>query len=237
MGSTSRRDDGYSRSLSPSDNTLPSSSRPSDHPQTGQGRPSRSDKPKSQSQNNQLTDVPPRQALVAPQMEGKLSYSDYMKQRLSSEHIDAAPGSSSGAASSRTREARPAENRTTAVPIAPSNSYQATARRNDTVRHDVEPETWSRGGQVSPHIVVILDFVILISNAPGSARLMRTDEVAPRSLHPPPSHLVDPLRETLLPISKLQPSSHLLNTLNMKTGGDPPTSDIRVSQDPQVPMQ
>lgn len=236
MGSTSRRDDGYSRSLSSSDNTLPSSSRPSDQPQTGQGRPSRSDKPKSRSQNNQLTDVPPRQAPVASQMEGKLSYSDYIKQQLSNERIDTA-SSGSGAASSGTRESRPAENRTTTVPMAPSNSYQATARRNDRVRRDVEPETWSRGGQVSPRIVVILVFVILTSNAPRSAQVMRTDEVASRSLHPPPSHLVDPLRETLLPISKLQPSSHLFNTLNMKTGGDPPTSNIPVSQDSQVLMQ
>jgi hypothetical protein len=99
------------------------------------------------------------------------------------------------------------------------------------VRHDIEPETWSQGGQVSPCIVMILVFVILTSNAPGSARLMRTDKVVSRSLHPLPGHLVDLLRERLLPISKLQPSNHLLNSLNMKTGGDPPTSNIQVPQD------
>jgi len=148
MGSTSRRDDAYFRSLSPPDNTLPHSSCPSDHPQTG--RPSRSGKSKTQSQNNnQLTDVSPQRELVAPPIEVRPSYQDHMKQRLPIEvpndQIDTATGSSSGAASGRTRESRPPENRTTAVPMAASksNSYQTTARRNDTVRRGVEHETRS----------------------------------------------------------------------------------------------
>jgi hypothetical protein len=73
---------------------------------------------------------------------------------------------------------------------------------------------------------MILVFVILTSNTLGSAWLMRTDKVASCSLHSLPGHLVDLLRERLLPISKLQLSNHLLNSLNMKTGGDPPTSNI-----------
>jgi len=154
MGSTSRRDGGYSRSLSPSDNNLPySSSRPSDRPQT--------DRPSQSQNNNQLTDVSSRQQPAAPPV--RPSYSDFMKQRLPNERPDTATGSSSGAGSSRTRESRPAENRTSAIPIATSSSYQTTARRNDTVRHetrDVEHETRSRGGLVSPRVVVVLAFVI-----------------------------------------------------------------------------
>ena len=233
MGPTSRRDDSYSRSLSPPDNNLPYSSRPSDDPQTG--RPLRSGKSKSQSQNNkQLTDVSPQQELVSPPIEVRPSYQDYIRQRLPNEQIDTAMGSSSGAASGRTRESRPAENRTTAIPIATSNSYQTTARRNDTVRRGVEHETRSRGGLVSPRVVVVLVFVILTSNALGSIQLMKTDELSSHSPHPPPSHLVDHLRKTFLPHLNLEPASRLLNTLSMTTEGCRPTSDIRVSQ---VPMQ
>jgi len=171
MGSTSRRDDGYSRSLSPPDTSLPYSSRPSDQAQTG--RPSRSGKSKGQSQNNnQSTDVPPQQSLVPPPMQLPLSYSDYMRQKL-----ETATGSGPVPSSSRTNEsqARPPENRTTAVTMAPPNSYPTTARRNDTVRRDVELETRPRGGQVSPRhgVVVVLVFVILTSNAPDSIHLMR----------------------------------------------------------------
>jgi len=235
MGSTSRRDDSYSRSLSPPGNTLPSSSRPSDHPQTG--RPPRSGKSKSQSQNNnQLTDVSPQQELVSPPIEVRPSYQDYIRQRLPNEQIDIATGSGSGAASSRTRESRSAENRTPAIPIATSNSYQTTARRNDTARReprDVEHETRSRGGLVSPRLAMVLVFVILTSNALGSIR-MKTDEVSSRSPHPPPGHLVDPFRKTFLPNLNLEPASRLLNTLSMTTEGCRPTSAIRISQ---VPMQ
>ena len=134
MGSTSRSDDDYSRSLSPPDKTLAYSSRPPDEAQAS--RPSRSGKSTGQPQNNnqsESTDVPPQQSLVAsPPMQFPQSYSDYMKK------LNAATGSGPG----------------------PSSS-----------------------GQVSPYVVVVLAFVILTSNAPGSVQLMRTDELLSRSPH------------------------------------------------------
>ena len=161
MGSTSRRDDGYSRALPPPDNTLSYSSRPSDQAQTS--RPSRSGKSKGQSQNNnQSTDVPPQrpqQSLVAPPMQLPLSYSDYMKK------LNAATDSGPGPSSNRMNEpkARPPENRTGAVTMAPPNSYHTTAGRNDKAgreSRDIELETRSRGGQVSPRVVVVLGFCV-----------------------------------------------------------------------------
>ena len=187
MGSTSRSDDGYSRSLSTPDKTLAYSSRPPDEAQAS--RPSRSGKSTGQSQNNdQSTDVPPQQSLVAPPMQLPLSYSDYMMKRNTATQARSGPG--------------------------PSSS-----------------------GQVSHRVVVVLAFVILTSNAPGSVQLMRTDELLSRSPHcprAPPTHLVDPPRKTFFPNLKVKQSSRPINTLGMKTEGSPSTRYIRV---PQVPIQ
>ena len=51
---------------------------------------------------------------------------------------------------SRTGEARPADNQSTAVPAAVSRDRQATAQRGDISKSDVEVNVQSRAGQVSP---------------------------------------------------------------------------------------
>jgi len=69
-------------------------------------------------------------------------------QSLKGRPLDAAAGAIPATASghvSRTREPRPAENRTTVVPAAPSNSHQTTARHNNTSEHGVELGIQSRG--------------------------------------------------------------------------------------------
>jgi hypothetical protein len=234
MASTRKRDDGYSRPLPPSDNSPSYSSRPPDQAQTG--RPSRSGKSKGQSQNkNQSndvpTDVPPtQQSLVAPPMQSP-TYSQYLK-TLDTTTLGSGPEPSSRRAMEP--PARPPENRAPPVTMAPPSGYHSTAWRNEPVRRDVEPETRSRGDQVSPRVVVVLVFVILTNNAPGSIQFMRTDELLSRSPRAPPTHLVDPLRMTFLSKLKLESPSRLKSTLRMETEGSPPTSDIRVSQ---APMQ
>lgn len=81
---------------------------------------------------------------------GDLSRDNHETSRPSLEGrpLDAAAGAIPATASghvSRTREPRLAENRTTVVPAAPSNSHQTTARHNNTSEHDAELGIQSRG--------------------------------------------------------------------------------------------
>ena len=65
---------------------------------------------------------------------------------------DSAASASPGAASSRpsrTREARPGDNQSTAVPAAVSRDRQAIAQRGDISKFDVEVNAQSRTSQVS----------------------------------------------------------------------------------------
>ena len=105
-----------------------------------------------------LTNSGSHQATSRPTSQGKLSYANAAKKAVSNERLDSAASASPGAASnrqSRTRDARPVNNRTTAVPAAVPKDRQATTQRKDTSRLDVELDAQPRTDQVSPRVAVV----------------------------------------------------------------------------------
>jgi len=159
MGPTSEPDDASSQSLSPTEDPLPSSLHPSGNPpQTRRASRPSDITPQSRytsQNNNELMDAGSHRALPTSgsSLDRRPSFADFMRNALPGDPFDAPIGARPTAASgqvSRMREPRPAENRTTTVPAAASSSHQTTAGRNDTNEHDIELETRSRGGQVSP---------------------------------------------------------------------------------------
>lgn len=136
--------------------------------------------------NDESTDVGSRRATSWPMLGGLLSYSDILRNAPPRERIDGAPDAIPAAApgqQSWTRSPRPVERRTIAVPAAESSTRQTATRLH------------SQDGQVRVHIVVVLAFVILTSNAPrGSLALVKTTgKVMLRSSYHPPIHTVYPL--------------------------------------------
>jgi hypothetical protein len=105
-----------------------------------------------------LTDSGSRPANSRPTLQERPYYATIARKAVSNEHIDSAAGASPGAASnrqSRTREARPAGNRSTAVPAAVSRDRQAATLRRDISELDAELDAQSRPGQVSPRVAVV----------------------------------------------------------------------------------
>ena len=105
-----------------------------------------------------LADSKSHQATSRPTSQGKLSYANAAKKAVSNERLDSAASASPGAASnrqSRTKDARPENNRTTAVPAAVPKDRQATTQRKDTSKLDVELDAQPRAGQVSPRVAVV----------------------------------------------------------------------------------
>ena len=105
-----------------------------------------------------LTNSGSSQPTSRPTSQGKLSYANAAKKAVSNERLDSAASASPGAASnrqSRTRDARPANNRTTAVPAAVPKNRQATTQLKDTSRLDVELDAQPRTDQVSPRVAVV----------------------------------------------------------------------------------
>jgi len=141
--------------------------------------------------DNESATVGSRRATSGAMPGGRLSYSDMLRNNPPRERLDGAPDARPAAVpsqQSRTKS-RPAERRTTAVPVTESSSHQTVARHN------------SRGGQVRAHTVMVLTFVVLTSIAPrGSLPLVKTaDKVMLRSPYHPPIHPVYPLGKTFLP--------------------------------------
>ena len=111
----------------------------------------------SSQSRTKLTDSKPHQATSRPTSQGKLSYADAAKKAVSNERLDSAASASPRAASdrqSRTKDARPENNRTTAVPATVSRDRQATMKRTDTNKLDVELDAQTRADQVSPCVAV-----------------------------------------------------------------------------------
>ena len=105
-----------------------------------------------------LTNSGSHQATSRPTSQGKLSYANAAKKAVSNERLDSTASASPGAASnrqSRTRDARPVNSRTTAVPAAVPKDRQATTQRKDTSRLDVELDAQPRTDQVSPRVAVV----------------------------------------------------------------------------------
>ena len=105
-----------------------------------------------------LTNSGSHQAPSRPTSQGKVSYANAAKKAVSDERLDSAASPSPGAASipSRTKGARPADNRPTTVPAEVSTDHQATAQRRDISELDVKHDAQSRTGQVSPLVAVVL---------------------------------------------------------------------------------
>ena len=85
---------------------------------------------------------------------------------LSDEHLDSDAGASPVVAlgqPSRWMEPRPTDNQISAILGAASRGFQAITERGDANQFDVELVARSRSGEVSPHIGVVLLFVILNS--------------------------------------------------------------------------
>jgi len=179
----------------PPGRALPNTPRPSNKPSqsglvSGSNDITASSRDLSRNDNESAT-VGSRRATSGATPGGRLSYSDMLRNNRPRERIDGAPDARPADVpnqQSRTRSPRPAERRTTAVPVAESSSHQTVARGN------------SRGGQVRVHIVVVLTFVVLTSIAPrGSLPLVKTaDKVMLRSPYHPPVHPVYPLGKTFL---------------------------------------
>jgi hypothetical protein len=99
------------------------------------------------------TDSGPRRATGAQTFQGRPSYATIAKKALSNERLDGVAKASPGAASSqplRTKGARPADDRSTAVPAAVSRDRQATAQHRDISGFGLGLDAQSRAGQVSP---------------------------------------------------------------------------------------
>ena len=105
-----------------------------------------------------MTDSKSHQATSRPTSQGKVSYADAAKKAVSDERLDSPASPSPRAASnrqSRTKDARLGNNRTTAVPATVSRDRQATTKRTDTNKLDVELDAQSRADQVSPRVAVV----------------------------------------------------------------------------------
>jgi hypothetical protein len=112
-----------------------------------------------------LTDPGPQLATGGPTLQGRLSNATVRK-TISNECLDSAASASAGIASSRqsqTREARPADDQSTAVPAVVSKGRQAATQRGDS-KPDVEVNAQSRAGQVSVTVAVL--FLVILTNDP-----------------------------------------------------------------------
>ena len=188
-------DDGPWPQLSPG-RALPNTPRPSNRPPqsglvSGSTDLTASSRDLSRN-NNESATVGSRRATSGPMSGGRLSYSEILRNNTQRESTDGAPDARPAAVSvhqSRTRSSRPAERRTTVVPAAQPSSHQTVARRD------------SRDGQVRAHVVEVLAFLALTSNARrGSLPSVKTvGKVMLRSPYHPPIHLVYPLGKTFLP--------------------------------------
>lgn len=154
-------DDDGSQSLSPPGSAPPSSSHSSGNPPAS-GHTSRSSditsKPKNPSHGDiESTDVRGL-AVSGPSSVGRPSPSASIRKTLPDEPFNTATGSDLATASgrdSRMRDPRTAENRTIGIPAAASSSHKMTVASIDKIERDVERS------RVSPHIVVVLTYVIL----------------------------------------------------------------------------
>jgi hypothetical protein len=193
--SSGPHDDGSWPQLSPG-RALPNTPRPSIRPSqsgpvSGSNDITASSRDLSRN-DNELANVGSRRATSGPLLGGRLSDSDILRNNAQRERIDGAPDPRPAAVpaqQSRTRSSRPAERQTTVVPAAQSSSHQTVAMRD------------SRDGQVRDHVVMVLAFVVLTSNAPcGSLPLVKTaGKVMLRRPYHPPIHPVYLLGMTSLP--------------------------------------
>jgi hypothetical protein len=121
----------------------------------------------SSQSRTKLTDLGSRQATSRPTVQGRPSYAAIARKAISNERLDSAASDSPGSASSRqpqTKEARPADIRSTSIPAAVPRDRQATAQRRDISELDVKHDAQSRAGQVSPRIAVVFQLVILTND-------------------------------------------------------------------------
>ncbi|KAF8476411.1 hypothetical protein DFH94DRAFT_759052 [Russula ochroleuca] len=104
----------------------------------------------SSQSRTKLTDLGSRQATSRPTVQGRPSYAAIARKAISNERLDSAASDSPGSASSRqpqTKEARPADIRSTSIPAAVPRDRQATAQRRDISELDVKHDAQSRAGQ------------------------------------------------------------------------------------------
>ena len=146
----------------------------------------------SSQSRTKLTNPGSHQATGRPTSQGKLSYATAGKKAVSDERLDSAASPSPGAASippSRTKGARPADNRPTIVPAEVSTDHQATAQRRDISELDVKHDAQSQTGQVSSLVAVTSAAVPLV---------ILTDDSLPQ----PPADDADDTRNVVVqPIS------------------------------------
>ena len=188
-------DDGPWPQLSPG-RALPNTPRPSNRPSqsgliSGSNDITASSRDLSRN-NNESATVGSRRATSGPIPGGRLSYSEILRNNAQRGSTDGAPDvrpAAVPAQQSRMRSSRPAERRTTVVPAAQPSSHQTVAGRD------------SRDGQVRAHVVVVLAFVVLTSNAPRSSLpLVKTaGKVILRRPYHPPIRPVYPLGKMFLP--------------------------------------
>jgi hypothetical protein len=114
---------------------------------------------------NESTNPSSHRATSGPTMQARPSYSANAKRALSDELLDGAAGTNPASSQrSQYKEARPADNQTAVVPMAPSRGRETptTAGRRDMSEPDVELDTPSRRDQVRPVGVVFAPVVLIL---------------------------------------------------------------------------
>lgn len=170
---------------------MDSTSGPDDDKTRSTKSPSSSDilsKSTNMSQNKtKLADSGSHQATSGPALQGRLSYASIARKAVSNERLGGASPGASLSRPSQTREVRPADNQSTVVPAADLMGHQATARRGDISKSDIEVHTQFRAGQVSLRVSVVLQF--RLRSSPMTFRysllLMRTSHETLLSLYLP----------------------------------------------------
>jgi hypothetical protein len=142
---------------------------------------------------SKLADSGSHQATSGPTLQGRSSYAPIARKAVSNEPLGSASPGAALSRPSQTRAARHADNQSTVDPAGVSMDRQATARRANISKFDVEVHTQSRAGQVSPRVSVVLQ--LRLRSSPMtlyySILLMRTShETLLSSLYLPISPLI-----------------------------------------------
>jgi hypothetical protein len=104
--------------------------------------------------HNQSMDLGSHRATKGPTLRGRPPYDTIAGRALSDEPLDgAAVTSVTSSQRSHSKEARPADNQTTAVAVTPSRGRPTTAGRRNANEVDIELDSRSLGYQVRPLLV------------------------------------------------------------------------------------
>jgi hypothetical protein len=133
--------------------TTPTSGPDVDAPQS-RSPPQKALPSSSPSNNSSHPDLGSHRATKGPTLRGRPPYDTFAGRALSDEPLDgAAVTSATSSQRSHSKEARPADNQTTAVAVTPSRGRPTTAGRRNANELDIELDSRSLGDQVRPLLV------------------------------------------------------------------------------------